>query len=742
MKNLLEFLLCIVFLFSPVFSAQFPEIFNNLNLDYPGLEKVRKALQKDDIERAQNELLLYFQNRTNVKASPRSFPANQFEADENARNQFEIKSIRQTFEEDINWKLIQIDKEWQFSLNRMKWFQNYVGVYENSYDERYVRAWMKQIESWIKIGDPGFPRTIDTGNRLENWVISYYMFVNKLKSPSVTAEFNLRVLQSMYDQVEYLFNPDHWRRYSNWGTFENTGFAKFVIFFPEFKRHQEWLKEIFFRMRFQLENSFYPDGMHIEVSPSYHSHELEVWFDFLDLAEINGYQNPWRPQIPMTPLREIILKRAEALMYWYKPNGRMPQVGDTDDRDERQLLLIVGEKWNRPDLLYVATDGVKGEVPAKTTRGFPEGGYYMLRSGWGKGDETSFREQLYLLFDTGRNEPWHAHFDMLNIIISAYGYDLLVDPGRYTYNDGPERDYFKSTQAHNTVVIDGRDQARDLSPQVTEFLSFSNFDYVAGNYKDSCGVIHKRSVFFKKPFYWIVTDRISGESGHQIGQTWHLSEMAAEKIGMDQDGSIIFTPHLVIASPPGEKRPSIKTGYISREYRVRKEAPVIQFDLGKSAPLVRSTVLYPYKFEQPQLTFDKIDVRVGESAIDSRSGAYAFILNNNGISDIYFEQEESGKICTFGGFETDALMAVINLDKRGDVAGYQLVRATYLKLHNETIANFYRTPVSVSMTDEIIEIKSECNLRFNLKTESDPVVLLNSVQIDPVRKKNMISHQR
>ena len=35
---------------------------------------------------------------------------------------------------------------------------------------------------------------------------------------------------------------------------------------------------------------------------------------------------------------------------------------------------------------------------------------------------------LFLLFDFSTNAPWHAHRDVFNIVCSAYGFDLLVDP--------------------------------------------------------------------------------------------------------------------------------------------------------------------------------------------------------------------------------------------------------------------------------------------------------------------------
>ena len=47
--------------------------------------------------------------------------------------------------------------------------------------------------------------------------------------------------------------------------------------------------------------------------------------------------------------------------------------------------------------------------------------------------------------------------------LRAFGTDVLVDPGTYDYFTHPEwRRYFRSTQAHNTVEVDGLDQSQQL----------------------------------------------------------------------------------------------------------------------------------------------------------------------------------------------------------------------------------------------------------------------------------------
>lgn len=42
------------------------EVFSLLNLDYPGLEKVKKAYYEDKFEEASQELLKYYRQRTGV----------------------------------------------------------------------------------------------------------------------------------------------------------------------------------------------------------------------------------------------------------------------------------------------------------------------------------------------------------------------------------------------------------------------------------------------------------------------------------------------------------------------------------------------------------------------------------------------------------------------------------------------------------------------------------------------------
>ncbi len=712
-------------------------VFHYLNLDYPGLEKVKTAYSQGNMDLAKGELLKYFQNRNN-----RVFPGFRMEYDtsrakQNASNVFLIKSSLNDFGKKIDWTKIHQDKEWQFTLNRMKWFLNFAGVYQRTNDKKYVRAWMDQIESWIELGNAGYPRTIDTGRRVENWTKSHWLFIHELKSPAVTPDFNAKMLSSMVEQAEYLYQPEHWRRYSNWGTFENSGLSLFVLMFPEFKRNEIWLKEIWFRMRFQLGESYHADGMHIEVSPSYHSHELEVWFNFLQLAEINKVNSTWNSQIPLPPLKSMFEKPARALLHFYKPTGLMPQVGDTDERNERSFLRKMGKYWDWPGFVYVATNGKSGQSPAKTSIAFPEGGYYIMRSGWGN-KNLPFNEELYLLFDCGTNYPWHAHYDMLNIVATAYGYDLLKDPGRFTYTAGADRDYFKSTAAHNTIVIDAEDQLRSYSSPRAEWHSLASFDYVVGIQSSHPEVSHERSVFFVKPEYWIVVDRLTGSGNHKYDQFWHLNDKSLNNVQIGAGGRKVFAPHLNLVSLRDDLETSLDTGYISYRYRQKEEAPVVRFSLQGEPPIVWPTVLYPFKSSAPKMKVEQIWKKRHLENVDS-SFAVTIRLSFAKSTDIFFEQQNMGSPFKSEVLETDAKMVFIRFDEKENIVEYRMVGGTYLKYCEKTVAQILGESADISVQNQNVELTGNFISGFQLQVQDTPEVFLNQIRIDVKRTDKTVS---
>jgi hypothetical protein len=107
---------------------------------------------------------------------------------------------------------------------------------------------------------------------------------------------------------------------------------------------------------------------------------------------------------------------------------------------------------------------------------------------------------------------------------------VLIDPGTFCYVC-PERDRFRGTAAHNTLQVDGRDQAQPNGPfawtgmpetTVDRWHTSETFDVFAGHHNGYHPVIHHRWVFGLKNKFWLVRDVVTGPSHHRLEIRWHF----------------------------------------------------------------------------------------------------------------------------------------------------------------------------------------------------------------------------
>jgi hypothetical protein len=168
--------------------------------------------------------------------------------------------------------------------------------------------------------------------------------------------------------------------------------------------------------------------------------------------------------------------------------GRPPRQGDGDEG--RVLLLDPPGRSGVPSLMALAgavlgrvdwwpaaradarssivgampgaAHNVAGRPPKRPSR-FADAGMTILRTA--SDDEP----EIWCRCDGGPHGflsiAAHAHADALAVEVRYGGVDVLADPGTYCYHGEPDwRSYFRSTIAHNTVEIDGRNQSIEGGP--------------------------------------------------------------------------------------------------------------------------------------------------------------------------------------------------------------------------------------------------------------------------------------
>ena len=523
------------------------QLFSALNLDYPGLETVKLHAQAGDFPAAKTALATYLRNRANVnwyfdwRNPTTNIIHNKNEADTTIAGTFSFAGYTTTFPNgDIDWLYTpNSGSQWVSLINRMNFWPNYGATYWGTADESYAQAWSRQLRSWItQCPAPSSTQsilsswaTIQAAERMRTWPNTFFRFI---KSPSLTDEDVVIYLKSTVENARYLrqyatgaamnFNIDAW---------ELSGIYTTATAFPELNEAAEWRTYASQEMDTQQRFQFYPDGVHIELSPRYHIGTLNFVEDIYNLAKLNGR---------LADLPAGYIQRTEKaydfLLYNSAPNRLLPPFNDCGaaNEDTRTYLQDGYEYFpNRTDFLWTSGGGTK---PAKTSWNFPYAGYGVMRSGW----ET---DANFLCFDAGPlGSSSHRHEDKLNVVLWAYGRELLFDSGGGSYESSIWRTWGTSSYSHNCITVDGLAQkggdgsyaATDADyqsqapstcvgnpgPTTTSPPVIYNRGY--GTSYTNRPATQTRRVLFVKPDIYIVADTMvpSNTASHTYQARWHL----------------------------------------------------------------------------------------------------------------------------------------------------------------------------------------------------------------------------
>ena len=318
--------------------------------------------------------------------------------------------------------------------------------------------------------------------------------------------------------------------------FNGLGLAWIGVGMPEFKAAARWRERGFGEVEeFFGEGAFYPDGSSKENSYGYVVGASAAGLEALTLAQANGWDF-------LKNLHRPMLLRAEFLAYTAKPDGSYVWTGDSTRGSAFDYVEAIADSENRADLQYIVSFGEQGTPPPRKSSWYAYGGVGVMRSGWDC-------EANYLFFDVGPVGVLHGHEGKLAVEVVAYGRSLVEDLGIHTYatteRDMKFHDFFIASAAHNTVIVDGKSQARlktgpftTTQPLSNRWSSTATCDFLSGCYTEGYGetmsdeidrsVVHHRSVIFIKgrkvgdPEYWIITDHLTGDGVHTCEQLFHL----------------------------------------------------------------------------------------------------------------------------------------------------------------------------------------------------------------------------
>jgi hypothetical protein len=462
------------------------------------------------------------------------------------------------------------DEEW-----RIVWSKFYEGLdlahaFCETGEHRFLQAWEQLVGSWIAQVPAGSDSSDVTARRLQNWLYAWQRFACSPAFEGLSPGLESDLVASIGAQAAEI--REHLTPARNHRTFELYTLFLVPLAVPALDADGTLLRFAIRELHENLVADFLPDGVHCECSTHYHVLALRSLLGARENARRFGLRFP-------EGFDERLERACEFALHCRRPDGRIPALSDSDTGSYAELLELAAALFDRPDVLYAATNGARGQAPLPRNVSFPAGGYFVQRSGWGTQDR-------FLIFDCGPlGEGGHGHYDVLSFEAAAGGRPLLVDPGRFTYaeTDAPNwRHWFKGTQAHNTVCVDGLDQTpyRRRRPKgaVAEgrFLERSSapgLDVLLGEARSPCyEAIHTRRIVFVGDEYWLVEDRLDGARPHRYDLRFHL---APEASGMTElAGRAVRAPGVALVFA-GSHAPRLEGGWYSPEYGVKVPAPVV-----------------------------------------------------------------------------------------------------------------------------------------------------------------------
>lgn len=418
-------------------------------------------------------------------------------------------------------------------------------------DGKYSRELIAQWRNWMKANP--YPLGINWGSTLEVAFrsLSWIWVDQMLTGASDCDEFRAELAPALAFHGRYI------ERYLSTYFSPNThllGEAVALFFlgtlYPQMPRSKRWKRSGWQIVQHEAGRQVRPDGVYFEQSLHYHVYALDFFLYARLLAARNGIEIP----SSYDSVLERMLSVVEALAQAGPPEGfgdddggrlwnpRRNRTEHTTDplalgaviysKDFSAARLTEEAIWLLGTQAIDKLSNPRGLITSRSIA-FSDGGVYVLA------DSQPFPQVMVVdAGPQGVGRSGHGHADALSLRLTMDGRRWLVDSGSNVYisKDATDRDTFRGTGAHNTLRVDGVDQAVAGEPfswtqipttQVENWTVGKTFTYFVGSHNGFARltdpVVHRRHVLNIAAGMWLVRDVVLGKTEHELEIRWHFA---------------------------------------------------------------------------------------------------------------------------------------------------------------------------------------------------------------------------
>ena len=409
------------------------------------------------------------------------------------------------------------DIRYTWEINRHQFMPYLATLYIKTNEKKYIYRLEKYFDDWIEenkfLKGVNWTSSMEIALRAYQWLIVLYI----LKDSDIILLKN-KLCRAIIVSIEYVMNNLSLYSSANNHLIIEAAISSIIGYCFKDIYKQDWFDKGYEILREELKNQFHNDGVNKEQALHYQAFVTDMILQYNVILKKIGYE----------PIEEETIKKSVEFIKTLQANKIYMDLGDSDDA---KILSFCPSKYNYydyiltfasnyykkrytdnyntyPEISLFYSDKVELDLfKEKEFSLYEDGGYFVINHNGNN-----------LLFDFGElgfgSLAAHGHADALMVLFNKDYNEFFIDSGTYIYNiEKEKRDYYRSTQAHNTLCYNKMNQSEIKGPFLWGKKSNSKLvrceenkeSYIIEAINDGYSPnLHKRKIEYKKEYGSII----------------------------------------------------------------------------------------------------------------------------------------------------------------------------------------------------------------------------------------------
>ena len=499
--------------------------------------------------------------------------------------------IEKVYGDPVGWnKFEKTEIEKSVWLNRFYFLPSFARLFYLTRERTYLDDMMRIISGWIR-ENPLLPDSQKTTYNWRDmqvaWRSIHLSWCYFLTADALCDEEKLMITDTLNQHASILLSGFGKATLNEFNHQSHGALAMLYlgILFPRLSGSAMLRERGIIILNHHLDRAFYNDGGNVEQMFGYYPFEAHIFRDAYLLCVTNGITPPVNT-LPM------LKKMVSFIVTVASPDGTMPQVNDSYEMPVNSVVETINDILGKDAF----TERVRSAY-------FPDTQLGILRDAPGG--------KWYLLANPALTIGSHSHAGRLAFNLWYDGSPVITDSGCCNYDDPSLYKWYRTTKAHNTVMIDGRSDEetssgllwapkRETENRIREWITDEKFTFCRmespAHEPTNSSVLWSRSLAIVNDDFALLYDRFEADGEHSYEILFHfppaevVTDNKTKALTVKTSGNVKIIP----ADPGLIEDVVLSTGMVSVK-GVNTPAPMAAFSFRASGNAESVFVIAPWE---------------------------------------------------------------------------------------------------------------------------------------------------